>query len=131
MARSTHGLALGIAALTGTAHAHHSISAAYDSSRQLTVEGRVTEFRFVDPHPLLLIAAAGAEESWQLELDNRSELAQIGITAETFQPGDAVVATGSAGRSRTQSLYVRRLDRAADGLRYEQVGSRPQLVTLP
>ncbi len=76
MARSTYGLALGIAVLSGTAHAHHSISAAYDRSRQLTVEGHVTEFRFVNPHPLLLIAAAGAEEPWQLELDNRFELAQ-------------------------------------------------------
>ena len=126
-------LALGLV-MGSAAQAHHSIAAVYDSSRQVTVEGRVTEFRFVNPHPVLVIEAAGdagAAQPWQLEMDNRFELAQIGMTAETFKPGDQVVATGSAGRDRSQSLYVRRLDRPVDGLRYEQVGSRPRINTQP
>jgi hypothetical protein len=113
-----------------TAHAHHSISSIYDRSQQVTVEGRVTEFRFINPHPLLIIEASGdgaAMQSWQLEMDNRFELAEIGVTSETFKPGDRVVATGSLGRTQAQSLYLRRLDRPVDGFRYEQIGSRPQI----
>jgi hypothetical protein len=41
------------------------------------------------------------------------------------------VATGSAGRDGARSLYVRQLDRPADGLRYEQVGASPRLQWVP
>jgi uncharacterized protein DUF6152 len=114
----------------GDAQAHHSISAVYDSAQQITVEGLVTEFQFVNPHPILVIDAAaqgGAPELWRLEMDNRVELAGIGIDARTFKPGDRVVARGSAAREGQQSLYLYRLERPADGLLYEQIGSRPRI----
>jgi hypothetical protein len=115
-----------------SAHAHHSISAVYDSEQQVTVEGRVTEFQFVNPHPILVIevlSKAGSPEIWRLEMDNRVELLGIGIDAATFKRGDHVIASGSAGRGREgkQSLYLLQLDRPADGLRYEQIGSRPRV----
>ena len=112
------------------AQAHHSISAIYDSAQQVTVEGRVTEFQFVNPHPILVIDAAAQgspPELWRLEMDNRVELLGIGIDAATFKPGDRVVARGSAARERQQSLYLYRLERTADGLLYEQIGSRPRI----
>ena len=130
MNRWTYPLALSFATSGIAAHAHHSISSDYDSSQQVTIEGRVTEFRFINPHPLLIIEAAAdssTPQSWQLEMDNRFELAEIGVTLETFKPGDRVVATGSRGRTQAQSLYVRRLDRPVDGFRYEQIGSRPRI----
>jgi hypothetical protein len=114
----------------GVAQAHHSIAAVYDSSRRVTVEGRVTEFLFVNPHPVLVIDAAkeGAEPlSWRLELDNRSELAAIGIDAGTFKPGDRIIATGSAGRNTDQTLYAYKVERPADGLIYEQIGYSPRI----
>jgi len=115
------------------AQAHHSISAIYDSAEEITVEGRVTEFQFVNPHPILIIEAAGeggSPELWRLEMDNRSELAAIGIDVTTFKPGDRVVARGSAAREEQQRLYLLQLDRPADGLRYEQIGSRPRIHGL-
>jgi len=117
-------------ATSAAVHAHHSIASFYDNSRQVTIEGLVTEFRFINPHPFLIIDAMAdnaAPQTWQLEMDNRFELAEIGITADTFKLGDRVVVTGSAGRTQPQTLYLRRLDRPADGLRYEQVGSRPRV----
>jgi hypothetical protein len=111
--------------------AHHSIAGVYDSSRQVTVEGVVSEFRFVNPHPYLLIdvrTAAGNTQPWKLEMDNRSELIDVGMTTETLKPGDRVVVTGSPIRApQSQSLYVRKLDRPADGFQYEQVGSSPRI----
>jgi len=116
--------------ISGAAHAHHSIASFYDINRQATIEGEVSEFRFVHPHPILIIDAAidgAAPELWQLEMDNRNELEAIGISAETFKPGDRVVATGSIARKEPQRLYLRRLDRPVDGLLYEQVGSQPRI----
>ena len=114
----------------GGAEAHHSISAVYDGSRQVTLEGVVTSFEFVNPHPFLVIAVGDGEDepgSWRLEMDNRFELAGIGMTGDTLKPGDVVTVTGSAGRTAPRTLYIRRLDRPADGFRYEQVGSRPRI----
>ncbi|HEY8520947.1 MAG TPA: DUF6152 family protein [Gammaproteobacteria bacterium] len=124
-------LVLALAWAAEAAQGHHSIAGVYDSARPVTVEGRVTAFRFVNPHPILVIDVPGAagKESWQLEMDNRFELAQVGITGETFAPGDRVVATGSAHRTESRRLYLRRLDRPADGARYEQVGSRPSFTS--
>jgi uncharacterized protein DUF6152 len=131
MQRFTHYSALLLcAAPFAAAQAHHSIAAVYDSERQITVEGRVVQFQFVNPHPILIVEVAadgGAPQQWRLELDNRSELAGIGIDADTFKPGDHVVAGGSAAREGAQALYLLRLDRPADGLRYEQIGYRPMI----
>jgi hypothetical protein len=130
MNRRTLSFAIAIAAAGMVVQAHHSIAGVYDTSRQVTVEGVVTAFRFVNPHPFLTMDVTGAAQtaqSWRLEVDNRWELAGIGVTANTWQPGDWIVVTGFPGRTQPQSLYVRTLDRPADGFRYEQVGSRPRI----
>jgi hypothetical protein len=123
-------LAALLACAAVSAHAHHSISAVYDGSRQHEIEGVVSEFQFINPHPFVIVAVTAGNseaEQWRLELDNRFELAAIGVTDETLKPGDRVVATGSLARAEPRALYVRRLDRPADGFRYEQVGSRPRI----
>jgi hypothetical protein len=123
-------LALGLAILGSAVQAHHAISAVYDSSKQVTVEGVVREFQFINPHPFLMMDAAdksGATLEWRLEMDNRFELIGIGIKADTLKAGDRLVVTGSLSRERPQGLYVMRLDRPADGFAYEQVGASPRI----
>ncbi len=120
-----------LAAASATAAAHHSIAAVYDGSRQQRIEGVVAEFQFVNPHPFVIVdvESGGARERWRLEMDNRFELASVGMTNETLLPGDRVVVTGSLGRTEPRTLYIRQLDRPTDGFRYEQVGSRPRVST--
>ena len=119
------------AVLCAAAVAHHSISGMYDNARQRTFEARVAEFQFVNPHPYVVVAAdpdaAGTEQRYKLEMDNRHELVDIGISANTFKAGDRVVVTGSVSRTDPHSFYLWRLDRAADGLHYEQIGFDPHL----
>ena len=122
-------------ALTGalaaaTAQAHHSFSAIYDQSRDVALDGVVREFRFVHPHPVLVIDvldANGAVRSWLAEMDNRYELEEIGVSAKTFRPGDAVRVNGSPGRAQPNVMYLWKLLRPSDGLRYEQIGTTPYL----
>ena len=127
MGRATLFLvALGFSA--SATHAHHSIARVYDSSRQVTIEGTVDTFHFVNPHPFLVLDGdGGAAAQWRLEMDNRSELAQVGMTDGTLRPGDRIIVTGSLSRTHSQSLYVRRLERPADGFGYEQVGNSPRI----
>src|SRR5262249_23261287 len=76
--------------------AHHSIAGVYDSSRQVTIEGVVKEFRFVNPHPFVLVDVKqnGGRQVWKLEMDNRSELVDAGMTDQTLMRGDRIVVTG-------------------------------------
>jgi uncharacterized protein DUF6152 len=112
------------------AAAHHSISSVYDSHRRLTIDGVVVQFQLINPHPFLTVDVAdgnGGTERWRLEMDNRSELVDIGVTARTLLPGDRVTVAGNPGRTQPHTLYMLRLDRAADGFWYEQVGNSPKI----
>ena len=123
-----------VSAVSGaTLAAHHSISAVYDSRKPVTLTGSVREFQFVNPHPWIGLDVTDADgvRQWRLELDNRWELVDVGMKADTFKPGDVIVATGSSGRDGARSVYVLRLDRAADGLHYEQRGQSPSLRYTP
>ena len=114
------------------ARAHHSIQNVYDSSRRVTIDGVVAQFQLINPHPLLFVNIrdeGGRPQTWRLEMDNRGELAEIGVTAATFRAGDRVIVSGSLGRTQPQSLYVLRLDRPADGFWYEQIGTTPRIRT--
>jgi hypothetical protein len=127
-------LIVALVAARTTPYGHHSIAGVYDASQRVTIEGVVTRFHFVNPHPFVVVDVTGdggASTQWRLELDNRSELTDVGMTAETLKPGDRIVVTGSRARSGSQELYVRRLDRPADGFQYEQVGASPRIRTSP
>jgi hypothetical protein len=121
---------LACAMLATSAAAHHTFSGIYDQSQDQQLAGTVKEFRFVHPHPILVIevrSAEGKRIEWAAEMDNRFELEEIGVTSKTFRPGDEVVVNGSPGRSQPNILYLWKLTRPADGLRYEQVGMSPHL----
>ena len=129
MMRTTVLPVLLLASLAVQAQAHHSLTE-YDGSRTTTFTATVREFHFVNPHPYLFVDARTGPfvTEWRLEMDNRFELVEIGISADTFKRGDEVFVSGAPGRDQKPILYVRALDRPADGLRYEQVGSRPRLA---
>lgn len=130
-ARVIAGIALaGVALVPDAMGAHHSLAGVYDSSNPVTVEGAVVQFHFVNPHPYLTVAAPGRDgrtAEWRMEMDNRFELEGIGMSSRTLVRGDRIKATGSRGIRDANSLYLRRLDRPADGFWYEQVGSTPSI----
>ena len=133
MKRWILSFAVGIAIPVLAAHAHHSISAVYYNDKQVTIEGIVAQFHFVNPHPFVTVdvkdakEGSGSAQQWRLEMDNLWELAEVGMTSQTLKQGDRIVVTGSPAREQSQSLYIRKLDRPADGFQYEQVGSSPRI----
>jgi hypothetical protein len=129
---SGRGVPLACGLLLGafTAEAHHSISGAYDTRRDVRVEGVVTHFEFINPHAFITLEVpetGRTPQRWRVELDDRGELSDIGMTAKTLQPGDRVIIVGSPARREANRLYLSRLDRPADGYSFEQVGGRPRL----
>jgi hypothetical protein len=118
-----------VLAMAAVAYGHHSIAGVYDSRQEITVEGVVTDFQFVSPHPFLSVNVArdGNAEAWRFDMDDRNEMREIGMAADTFRPGDRLVVTGSLARREPRRLYIQRLARPSDGFSYEQVRSRPRL----
>jgi hypothetical protein len=130
VARPSAPLACALLLGAFTVEAHHSISGMYDSRRDVRVEGVVTQFEFINPHAFITLEvreASRAPQQWRVELDDRGELSDIGMTAQTLQPGDRVIVLGSPARREANRLYLGRLDRPADGYSFEQVGGRPRL----
>jgi hypothetical protein len=119
---------------SGAVVAHHSFSGIYDTGQTLALTGTVREFLFIHPHPFLVVEvrnATGERQTWRAEMDNRFELEDIGVTADTFSPGELVIVSGSPGRSQPNILYLWKLERPADGLRYQQIGGTPSLIRAP
>lgn len=133
MSRWLLALTAGIG-LSGTpTTAHHSL-ADYDTSRLATLDGVVADFQFVNPHPFIVLDVkdrSGAVQRWRVEMDNRHEMSDIGMTNETFKSGERLVVLGSPGHTQPAILYIRKLARPADGYGFEQVGSRPRLSNRP
>jgi Family of unknown function (DUF6152) len=82
-------------AASAPSSAHHS-GAAYDRSKQTTVEGEVKEWRWSNPHAWLQIYVPGAEGDkvlWSFEATSPNILLKQGFTRTGMKPGDKVQVT--------------------------------------
>ena len=79
----------------GTAFAHHS-PIVFDRTKQVTITGTVTEFRWGNPHSWIHIDVAdkdGKVGNWAVEMDPASHLAREGWKSSTLKPGDKISVT--------------------------------------
>jgi len=75
-----------------SAFAHHS-PIVFDRTKQVTLTGTITEFRWGNPHSWIHIDvadAAGKVANWGIEMDPASHLARAGWRSSTLKPGDKV-----------------------------------------
>ena len=62
-------------------YAHHSFAVHYDSSKPITKEGVVTDFRFTNPHGILMLDvtnARGVKERWTVETTSPTYMRRSG-----------------------------------------------------
>ena len=105
----------GIFIASATAYAHHSFASTYDESKKITVEGKLVQFLFRNPHSFVHVMAPGEDgtmQRWAIEWGGAGQLGGQGVTRETLRPGDKVVITGNPGRNpadhRVRMLTLRR-----------------------
>ena len=91
--KSLHSLLVLAAALVVPAYAHHSF-AMFDFNNTVTFNATVTEFRWTNPHVVLLVEGSpkpGAPvEVWSMELTSPGNLTRMGWTRKSFKPGDHI-----------------------------------------
>jgi hypothetical protein len=81
------------AALATPAFAHHSF-AMFDFNNTVTLKATVKEFRWTNPHVVLLVEGSvkpGAPaEVWSMELTSPGNLTRSGWSRRSFKPGDRI-----------------------------------------
>jgi hypothetical protein len=99
-----------------TLQAHHAQAPFFDQERTVEVRGTVVRWIFRNPHPVLEIETdngQGQKVVWAVQFAPATVLAKRGWTERTFEPGDAVVATGHPSRvPGTYGLEQQSLERA-------------------
>jgi Family of unknown function (DUF6152) len=87
-----HLIAALLASLPLAVLAHHS-GAMFDSSRSVTIEGKITQFNWTNPHSSFKVEVIGADgkpEIWAIEMNAPANLIPLGWKRTTLKPGDKV-----------------------------------------
>lgn len=104
--------AMGLVTAAAPAFSHHG-TAAYDTTKTVTVSGTVTEFRFTNPHVLIFWEAkdeAGNVQKWSGERSGPNSMARnAGWSSRTMKPGDQVTISGRPSKNGTNTIAVSKI----------------------
>src|SRR5438874_5189325 len=72
-------------ASTMAVYAHHSFAATYDESKTITLEGRMVQFSFRNPHSFVQVEVddAGQKVRWAIEWAGTAQLNNTGVQNDT------------------------------------------------
>jgi hypothetical protein len=106
--------------LTGATRlgAHHSVPVNFDQSREITIQGVLTEITWRNPHAHFRIDvtnADGTKVEWLVEMGATNTMKRAGFPMERFHVGDRISITGNPGR-RDRAILLRETT-LADGTR--------------
>jgi hypothetical protein len=119
--------ACALATATG-AYAHHSYAATYDITREVTIEGKLAQFVYRNPHSFVHVASIddkGVPQRWAVEWSGTTQLGSAGVNKETLKVGDVVVITARPSRvpGEFRALMLR-LKRPSDGFTWGSPGQQ-------
>ena len=96
---------------TGPLFAHHGASA-YDNSTMTKLTGTVTDFQFIQPHPLIFLDvkdASGNVQKWFVEMTAPNHLVHFGWNGHKLHPGDQITVTGHAAKNGNKTLNLSKI----------------------
>ena len=82
--------------------AHHGTGVAYETEKEVTLKGTVTEWIWSNPHCGILFDVTddkGQVVHWGAELGNPHALSQAGMSKDVLKAGDKITITGHPARS--------------------------------
>lgn len=92
---------VGLLMVSSPMFAHHSM-AMYDRSREVTFQGTVTKFRFVNPHTQILFDVEdgnGNVDQWMSFSPSPNRMRrEAGWNRKTIKPGDQIAISGYIAR---------------------------------
>jgi len=92
---------------------HHSINAEFDSNKQITLAGTVTNVDWMNPHTYVFVdvkdPSLGKTRSWACELASPADLARRGFTRESLKVGMVVRVAGSRAKDGSFKIHTETL----------------------
>jgi Family of unknown function (DUF6152) len=104
-------LVTGLLLMPGPAKGHHGW-AEFDENADLTLEGTVPDFHYVNPHCVVEFEVKderGRTQKWQGEFSNPGVLSRKGWNAASLESGDKLTITGHPARKGVLALHVTRI----------------------
>jgi hypothetical protein len=104
--------------------AHHSFAVFFDPTKDISITGKVTAFRFTNPHGLVVLDVTDAQghvREWRAETNAPAVLVRRGWTRDAIKPGDTVTIEGWPSRDGKPYIRLRRALRPDGSL----VGTAP------
>ena len=106
----------------GVTFAHHSVSATYIHGKSVTIDGKLKEFIWRNPHSFMKVEAPddkGEMQIWVIEGAAPAQLVEQGLATNTLRPGDRVIVTGQPGRiAEDHRLLLHTVERPSDGFKW-------------
>jgi hypothetical protein len=103
------------------AWAHHAFASTFLDTT-VTIEGKVVEFLFRNPHSVVLVETLGEKGQpimWAAEWGSGGQLSRQGIEKDALKPGDHVIITGNPSRnSADRRLRMADITRPSDGWKW-------------
>ncbi len=98
----------------GVALAHHSFAVFFDPQKTVAITGKVTEFKFRNPHGEITLEVKGdkAVETWLIETNSPGVLRRRGWSKDSLKPGEIVTIDGWVSRDGKHYLRLRKATRA-------------------
>ena len=109
-------LITGLVLIPVPAKAHHGW-AEFDENSEVTLQGTVTDFHYVNPHCVVEFQVKdekGQIQKWQGEFSNPGVLSRRGWNAASLETGDKITITGHPAHNGVLALHVTRI-RASNG----------------
>jgi hypothetical protein len=106
--------------------AHHSFSAEYDASKEITLKGKVTSMRWANPHAWIYmdVEANGKVVNWALETGAANTLFRRGWRKEDLMTGTPLTVEAWLARNGTNTANAKSIT-FADGRRLLAGTSNP------
>ena len=92
------------------AHAHHSFAAFFDSTKTITLTGKVTAFRFTNPHGMIafdVTGPGGKVVQWRAETNAPVVLVRRGWKRDSLKPGMVITINGWPSREGKPYMRLR------------------------
>jgi|ERR1041385_5737658 len=97
-------------AVAAPARAHHSVPVNFDQSKEITITGKLTEAKWINPHSRFRLDVTqddGKTVEWLVEMGAVNTMRRAGFEIDKFVVGDTLTIIGWPGRDRERTMLLR------------------------
>lgn len=92
--------------------AHHGL-AAFDTTHMVTMQGTITDFKWINPHAYVyadIADANGKVANWSLECGSLAMLSRFGWSPAVVKRGDRVTIRGFVAKNHSAYMSLQKID---------------------